>query len=214
MNPQVLHLFLIGFTLIQDRPLWEYLYNFLFNEVCSGQEGSLDHWKDVILFFARPVHREWYKSTLHLITQVIRAKREKWGWTEEGLKDFVKVKLKLHTYIAPLEVHGHLICGMLYITSLAGLLHPTLVWRFQEATNIPMQGGAWPVYPLMPEHYQYSFTPEWGEALSIWSKGVLNPSYLSFNSGQSRTRNLSHRSQELYGLRLSKTRISHILWDI
>ena len=87
---------------------------------------------------------------------------------------------------------------MLYITSPAGLLHPTLVWRFQEATNIHMQGGAWPVCPLMPWHYQYSFTPEWGEALSIWSKGVLNPSYLSFDSGQSWTRNLSHTSQELY----------------
>ena len=107
-------------------------------------------------------------------------------------------KVKFHTYIAPLEVRGRLICGTLYITSPAGLLHPTLVWRFQEATNIPMQGGAWPVCPLMPWHYRYSFTPEWGEALSIWSKGVLNPSYLSFDSGQSRTRNLSHTSQELY----------------
>ena len=52
------------------------------------------------------------------------------------------VKVKLHTYIGPLEVCGHLICGMLYITSPAGLLHPTLVWRFQEATYIPMRGGA------------------------------------------------------------------------
>ena len=31
------------------------------------------------------------------------------------------------SYIAPLEVCGHLICGTLYITSLAGQLHPTLV---------------------------------------------------------------------------------------
>ena len=98
----------------------------------------------------------------------------------------------------PLEVCGHLICRMLYITSLAGLLHLTLVWRFQKATNIPVQGGPWPVCPLMPWHYWYSFTPEWGEALSIWSKGVLNPSYLSFDSGQSWTHNLSHMSQELY----------------
>ena len=60
-----------------------------------------------------------------------------------------------------------------------------------------MQGGAWPVCPLMPWHYQYSFTPEWGKALSIWSKGVLNPSYLSFDSGQSQTHNLSQTSQEL-----------------
>ena len=102
------------------------------------------------------------------------------------------------TYIVPLEVHGHLFYRMLYITSPAGLLHPTLVWRFQEATNIPMQGGTWPVCPLMPWHYWYSFTPEWGEALSILSKGVLNPSYLSFDSGQSQTHNLSHMSQELY----------------
>ena len=50
----------------------------------------------------------------------------------------------------------------------------------------------------MPWYYQYSFTPEWGEALSIWSKGVLNPSYLSFDSGQSQTHNLSQMSQELY----------------
>ena len=106
-------------------------------------------------------------------------------------------KVKFHTYIALLEVRGRLICGTLYITSPAGPLHPTLVWRFQEATNIPMQGGAWPVCPLMPWHYRYSFTPEWGEALSIWSKGVLNPSYLSFDSGQSRTRNLSHTSQKV-----------------
>ena len=109
-----------------------------------------------------------------------------------------KVKVKFHTYIAPLEVRGRLICATLYITSPAGPLHPTLVWRFQEATNIPTQGGAWPVCPLMPWHYQYSFTPEWGEALSIWSKGVLNPIYLSFDSGQSQTHNLSHMSQELY----------------
>ena len=39
----------------------------------------------------------------------------------------LKVKVKLHTYTAPLEVYGHLICRMLYITSLAGLLHQTLV---------------------------------------------------------------------------------------
>ena len=51
-------------------------------------------------------------------------------------------KVKLHTYIAPLEVHGRLICGTLYSTSQAGLLHPTIMWRFQEATYIPMQGGA------------------------------------------------------------------------
>ena len=94
------------------------------------------------------------------------------------LKNRLLVK-KLHTYIALLEVCGHLIRGTLYITSPAGLRHPTLVWRFQEATNIPVQGGTWPVCPLMPWHYWYSFTPEWGEALSIWSKGVLNPSYLS-----------------------------------
>ena len=109
-------------------------------------------------------------------------------------------KVKMHTYIAPLETQFHLflISGTLHITSPAGLLHPTLVWRFQEAANIPMQDGAWPVCPLMPCHYWYSFTPEWSEVLSIWSKGVLNPSYLSFDSGQSQTHNLSHISQELY----------------
>ena len=46
------------------------------------------------------------------------------------------------------------------ITSPAGLLHPTLVWRFQQATNIPLWGCAWHVCPLVPWHYQYSFTPE------------------------------------------------------
>ena len=122
---------------------------------------------------------------------------------------YSRKRVKLHTYIALLEVHGCLICRMLYITSPAGLLHPTLVWRFQEATNIPMQGGAWPVCPLMPWHYRYSFTPEWGEALSIWSKGVLNPSYLSFDSGQSRTCNLSHTSQELYHC---ATKADNLVW--
>ena len=57
------------------------------------------------------------------------------------MKEIKKVK-KLHTYIALPEVHGRLICGLLYITSPAGLLHQTLVWRFQEATYIPMQGEA------------------------------------------------------------------------
>ena len=50
------------------------------------------------------------------------------------------------------------------ITSLAGLLHQPLVWRFQEAANILMQGSAWPVFPIVPWYYQYSFTPKWGEA--------------------------------------------------
>ena len=99
------------------------------------------------------------------------------------------IEVKMHTYIVPLEVHGHLICRMLYITSSAGILHPTLVWRFQEATNISMQGGALTCLPS---------NAEWGEALSIWDKGVLNPSYLSFESGQSWTQNLSHMSLELY----------------
>ena len=53
------------------------------------------------------------------------------------------------------------------ITTPVRLLHPTLVWRFQEAANIPTQDDAWPVCPLVLWHYHYSFTPEWGEALSI-----------------------------------------------
>ena len=56
-------------------------------------------------------------------------------------------KVKMHTYIALPEVHGHHICRRLYITSTAGLLHPNLVWRFQEATYIPMQGGAMTCMP-------------------------------------------------------------------
>ena len=45
----------------------------------------------------------------------------------KALTEAQKVKIKMHTYIAPLEVCGHLICTMLYITSPAELLHPTLV---------------------------------------------------------------------------------------
>ena len=54
------------------------------------------------------------------------------------------IKVKVHTYIAPLEAQFYpfLISGILHITSPAGLLHPTFVWRFQEAASIPMQGGA------------------------------------------------------------------------
>ena len=55
----------------------------------------------------------------------------------------------------------------------------------RKLSTYPCRVGLWPVCPVMPWHYQYSFTPEWGEALSIWSKGVLNPSYLSSDSGQS-----------------------------
>ena len=69
----------------------------------------------------------------------------------------------VHSYIALLEVQV-LICRMLYNYLLAWLLHPTLVWRFQEAANTPMQGGDWTVCSIVPWHYQYSFTHEWGEA--------------------------------------------------
>ena len=152
----------------------------------------------------------WPQCTVVAIKNCLNVAR--YHIRQVGPKVNMKVK-KFHTYIAPLEVRGRLICRTLYITSPAGLLHPTLVWRFQEATNIPMQGGAWPVCPLMPWHYRYSFTPEWGEALSIWSKGVLNPSYLSFDSGQSRTRNLSHTSQELYHC-ATEARPEHEIQDL
>ena len=48
------------------------------------------------------------------------------------------------------------------MTSPAELLPPPLVWRFQKGANIPKQGHAWPVCPILPWHYWYSFTPEWG----------------------------------------------------
>ena len=78
--------------------------------------------------------------------------KDSWIWYDQGHLIFVIAShpfnlrpydnVKLHTYIAPLEACGCFICRILYITSLAGLLQPTLVWRFQEATYIPMQGGA------------------------------------------------------------------------
>ena len=42
--------------------------------------------------------------------------------------------------------------------------------------NIPMESDAWPVWPIVPWHYQYSFTPEWDEAL--WSPHLAQGCYI------------------------------------
>ena len=108
---------------------------------------------------------------------------------------------------AVLDAHLYSTAGSMWPSYLQNALHlppqqdySTQPWceDSMKPCTYPCRVGLWPVCPLMPWHYQYSFTPEWGEALSIWSEGVLNPSYLSFDSGQSQTHNLSHTSQELY----------------
>ena len=51
-----------------------------------------------------------------------------------------KEKVKMHAYIAGSMWPSYLQNALHYIPSRA--THPTLVWRFQEVANIPMQGGA------------------------------------------------------------------------
>ena len=80
-------------------------------------------------------HQHGIKAMLHLTFPPnpnpnvdIPQGRTKLGGLTEGINlTQSKSKVKFHTYIAPLEVRGQLICGTLYITSPAGLLHPTLV---------------------------------------------------------------------------------------
>ena len=107
--------------------------------------------------------------------------------------------LKMHTYIAALEVCGHFICRMLFITSLAGLLHPTLVWRFLEATNIPMQVGAFTCVPSNSVALPVLIYTWVGWSLVNLKQGSVQPKLPQFWFWVSlKTHNLSHMSQELY----------------
>ena len=106
--------------------------------------------------------------------------------------------IKIHTCIVLLEVCGCLMYRMFYITSLVGLLHPTFVWRFQKAANIPMQGGALTGVPSNAMALLVLIYTWVGWSLVNLKQGSPQPKLPQFDSGQSGTHNLSHTSQELF----------------